>query len=296
MQRRSAFSVYTLAFFFGAATFVFSANLATAQSIAAATDENNNIVAEQTNPQPSAEGDVALQEADAGVSEQYLQSLKMVLGNCFGNSLDASPDATASIGFNLDEQGRLSGLPKYLGAAEVTAHERSLFLNAAAVLDKCAPFPPEGRPVQFTVVIASNDIQTLTGVLAHKDAQGSVRQNAEVAVNKAGTAETEAKLRLRRADRIEIQRRLMLLKIDPKGIDGVFGQGTRNAISDWQTTKRFPATGFLNAVQLLALNAQSQAKYASFIAKPRQQKKKRRVKVCRNIGLLGIQTCQYEYR
>lgn len=124
-------------------------------------------------------------------------------------------------------------------------------------------------------------------------------RRAALAVTAAADEEAEANLALSRAQRIEIQRRLGVLGFDPRGADGVFGAKTRTALSDWQADKGFAVTGYLNAVQLLALNAQSQASYEKLekeLAKAPKKKKKRRVRVCERLGILGIMKCHYEYR
>ena len=69
--------------------------------------------------------------------------------------------------------------------------------------------------------------------------------------------EAENALALNRNDRRRIQRQLTLLGFDTRGIDGIFGPGTRNAIRRWQQAAALPATGFMtrNAMNLLAQQA-----------------------------------------
>lgn len=236
-------------------------------------------------------------ESETDLPGQYEQLLKMALGNCLKEPSGFDPDTVVTIGFDIDENGQLSGIPEYRGTSIVSADARRLFLNGATALDKCAPYPPEGRRASFEVVFSSSGFQSLRRLsdpLSIHDP--SVRQ-AAAAVHKPASQETEAALSLNRAKRSEIQRRLQLLGFDPKGADGVFGQNTREALSAWQEDKGFPANGFLSAVQLLALNAQSQAGYADYIAKnPQAKKVRRRVEVCRPVGLLGLRRCRYEYR
>ncbi len=66
-------------------------------------------------------------------------------------------------------------------------------------------------------------------------------------------------------DRIGIQRRLMLLGFDPRGVDGSFGPGTRNAIGAWQRSRTFAPTGFFNAQTYPALLSQTEAQYAQWL-------------------------------
>jgi peptidoglycan hydrolase-like protein with peptidoglycan-binding domain len=70
-------------------------------------------------------------------------------------------------------------------------------------------------------------------------------------------------------DRVGIQRRLLLAGINPNGVDGSFGPGTRRAISTWQTSRGFNASGFLNRDQYGALIAQTETAYANWLASER---------------------------
>ncbi len=70
-------------------------------------------------------------------------------------------------------------------------------------------------------------------------------------------AEIEAALRLGRTQRREIQESLSLLGHDPRGIDGLFGPGTRTAIRLWQRANEAPETGYLTGEQATLLRSQS---------------------------------------
>lgn len=67
-------------------------------------------------------------------------------------------------------------------------------------------------------------------------------------VNPAQTA--EAALGLSRADRLQVQRDLTVLGHDTRGIDGVFGRGTRRAIRAYQRTQGMATTGYLTRALL----------------------------------------------
>ena len=62
----------------------------------------------------------------------------------------------------------------------------------------------------------------------------------------------EQRLNLSRDDRRLIQAQLTTLGYDTRGVDGIFGQGTRGAISAYQETKGLNRTGYLDAA-LVAL-------------------------------------------
>jgi len=63
----------------------------------------------------------------------------------------------------------------------------------------------------------------------------------------------EAALALDRDTRRGIQRDLSLLGFDPRGIDGIFGPGSRAAITAWQRANGHTDTGFLTADQVRAM-------------------------------------------
>ena len=72
----------------------------------------------------------------------------------------------------------------------------------------------------------------------------------------------EAALALSRDQRREIQRDLSLLDYNTRGIDGIFGRGTRAAIGQWQEANGFPSTGYLTREQITRLDAQAERRAA----------------------------------
>lgn len=86
--------------------------------------------------------------------------------------------------------------------------------------------------------------------------------NAEIARIEAEPAlraeAEEAALKLSRDDRREVQRSLSLIGFDPRGIDGIFGRGSRAAISAFQTSIGEDPTGYLtrSQVEKLAIEAE----------------------------------------
>jgi peptidoglycan hydrolase-like protein with peptidoglycan-binding domain len=77
----------------------------------------------------------------------------------------------------------------------------------------------------------------------------------------AATEMTEETLALRRAQRIDVQRRLALAGFDPRGFDGVFGPNTRSAIADFQQTWGYPSTGYLEDSVYVELNQRTEDAY-----------------------------------
>lgn len=74
--------------------------------------------------------------------------------------------------------------------------------------------------------------------------------------------QVEADLALSRDARREIQRDLSLLGYNTRGIDGIFGRGTRGAVTAWQTANGLTASGYLGADQIARLDAQAERRAA----------------------------------
>lgn len=72
----------------------------------------------------------------------------------------------------------------------------------------------------------------------------------------------EAALRLDRDTKREIQRNLSILGYDPRGIDGIFGRGTRRAIATWQQDQNLEQTGFMTGDQVAKLRRDGAARQA----------------------------------
>ncbi len=67
----------------------------------------------------------------------------------------------------------------------------------------------------------------------------------------------EDQLDLSRNERRAIQRNLTLLEFNTRGVDGIFGPGTRGAVRNWQQVNGFAQTGFLTREQINRLDAQA---------------------------------------
>ncbi|NHX28320.1 peptidoglycan-binding protein, partial [Escherichia coli] len=78
--------------------------------------------------------------------------------------------------------------------------------------------------------------------------------------------QTEESLSLTRDARRQIQRDLTLLEYNTRGIDGIFGPGTRGALSRWQGENGFEATGYLTRDQIVRLDAQADRRSAELEA------------------------------
>jgi peptidoglycan hydrolase-like protein with peptidoglycan-binding domain len=82
----------------------------------------------------------------------------------------------------------------------------------------------------------------------------------------------EDALNLSRDDRRAIQRGLGLLGFDPRGIDGVFGAGSRTAIGNWQKRYGHAQTTYLTREQIAQLSAQAQRRAAELEAEAEKRR------------------------
>ncbi len=81
----------------------------------------------------------------------------------------------------------------------------------------------------------------------------------------------EAALGLDREARRNMQRDLSILGYDPRGIDGLFGRGTRSAIRAWQIANGFGASGYLSGNQITRLQEQGARRAAELEAEARKR-------------------------
>ncbi len=76
----------------------------------------------------------------------------------------------------------------------------------------------------------------------------------------------EDELGLNRDARRDIQRDLTLMDFNTRGVDGIFGPGTRGAVRNWQQTNGFAQTGFLTREQINRLDGQASRREAEIEA------------------------------
>ncbi|SDL69492.1 peptidoglycan-binding domain-containing protein [Paracoccus chinensis] len=103
--------------------------------------------------------------------------------------------------------------------------------------------PPAPTPVTSTPLTPATEVPPAQ----------SPAQAARAEVQAAEGAGTEATLNLSPEDRRAIQSRLTVLGHDTRGVDGVFGSGTRRAIRDWQTSRGYAPSGYLTSAQAAEL-------------------------------------------
>lgn len=93
--------------------------------------------------------------------------------------------------------------------------------------------------------------------------------------------------------RRNIQRDLSLLGFDPRGIDGIFGPGTRAALTAWQKASGYSATGYLTATEVRALSDAADVRAAELereAAARKAQEEQRDTAYWRDTGRGGDET------
>lgn len=85
-------------------------------------------------------------------------------------------------------------------------------------------------------------------------------------------ARVEQELGLSRADRRSLQEYLTVLGFDPNGVDGIFGSGTRAAISAFQGDNGFETTSYLTANQVTMLQTRGAERIAEIEAEAARQR------------------------
>lgn len=81
----------------------------------------------------------------------------------------------------------------------------------------------------------------------------------------------EAALGLDPGQRREVQARLLVAGHDPRGVDGIFGPGTRTALSEWQAAEGLAGTGYLDADGLSLLERRTEADYLAWVERQRRE-------------------------
>ena len=197
-------------------------------------------------------GEVAL---DQGVSAVYgpMAALRgwatgalMTPDNSYDEAFRALPDGVRKAGFSSRAAGFAMAVPE--GSA--------------------GPAGPMGEMAYWN---AARDIGSAEAMQAYLDRFPNGVFAAEARAQIAGMAPPdplaqaaagEEALGLSRDARRQVQRNLDLLGYDPRGIDGVFGRGSRAAIGAWQGATGYEATGYLTAAQIGVLQRQADRRAA----------------------------------
>ncbi len=108
--------------------------------------------------------------------------------------------------------------------------------------------------------------------------QGAHRKEADAAIEailsepNRGARLAEEALALSRNQRREIQRDLTILDYNTRGIDGIFGPGTRGAVTNWQQVNGYAQTSYLTTEQINRLDAQASRRAAELEAEAERKR------------------------
>lgn len=176
----------------------------------------------------------------------------------------------------------ISGLRASLqpGTALAAVVDRNRNLSGEGTIPALIPFLPAGfAPVARADLRAFADAQeadTEAAYVAYLEAfpNGQNAQAARAALERIRSApeRVEDRLFLTRDERRAIQRDLTLLGYDTRGIDGIFGPGTRGSIALWQGQNDLNETGFLTREQIFRLAAQGAEQAARREAAERERR------------------------
>ena len=111
--------------------------------------------------------------------------------------------------------------------------------------------------VLFTLGIAANVPSAQAGLSEAPREISAPADNPAVSTDEANQ-QSEDQIRLTKAKRRDVQRRLTRLGFDTKA-NGKFDEATRDAIGRWQEQHGYPKSGFLNTAQHQALLSESAA-------------------------------------
>lgn len=184
---------------------------------------------------------VTVAQGAARAMQRWLDAAILTPGTSLAAAAQAAPDEVAVTGFLSDRIGFLAppaGPDAALPIPGVPAALAEMALwNAARDLGTADAF--EGYLQRYPQGVFAAEARSRIAAI-----RTTPQQQAE-----AG----EAALALNREARRDVQRDLSLLGFDPRGIDGVFGPGSRAAITAHQRSLGLPETGFLSAEQLRIL-------------------------------------------
>lgn len=162
--------------------------------------------------------------------------------------------------------------------SEALAANRAL--RAEGTVPTLVPFLPEGfAPIARADREAWEDARATDTEEAYRAYLGQYPNglNAQAARDRIEALRNaperiEADLALSRDERRAIQRDLTTLGYDTRGIDGLFGPGTRGAIAAWQDRYQFDQTGYLTRDQIFQLAGQAARRAAELEAEERERR------------------------
>ena len=190
---------------------------------------------------------------------------------------EGGPSIRIRIQVELDEGGNIKGMPDLLDPPSPDEETQKVFQRSLIALDGCPGLKSFNLPTVVEISLTSAAVESATvisstisgGTLTVDVAEPpSISEPVPVAEPTWAYADlaVEKSLGLGRSEIAELQARLKLLGYDPKGIDGVAGRGMRKAISDWQTDRMLPSSGFVDGRQFEKLRGETANEFSDWVA------------------------------
>ncbi len=202
---------------------------------------------------PEAPQGVTIVSGGAEEIAQFLQGRLLVDGQSVVASLQSAPTLTGS-GFLAPLIPFMGGTPA-VEAEDPNSAERA-FWTATQGINTAAGY--------------QGYLNTYPDGLFVDEARRAIER---IEQEPAKLAEAEEKaLNLSRDARRQIQRNLTLLDYDPKGIDGIFGRGSRAAITKFQQANGLAATGFVTRGMVDRLKVQADRRNAELEAEAERRR------------------------
>ncbi|MEM7236527.1 MAG: peptidoglycan-binding domain-containing protein [Pseudomonadota bacterium] len=180
-------------------------------------------------------------------------------------SLDTPLDETSSaiadvfdadIPLDVDEPVAFAFAYDAVDAEAPTLPKIALMAVATPIADPGLSVPDLLEPVDRTSLFG------LAGSAMHKDP--SVLARGDETTSGLAASAVEEQLDLTPRQRAVLQRRLILAGHDPRGVDGIFGDETRLAITDFQEQKGLPGTGYFDTSAIVALTEETRDIYVKW--------------------------------
>lgn len=215
----------------------------------------------------------ALAQEKLADSSEFIGKVSTHIKGCVSHNDSTLPMGTSlSLRFEADESGGLIGQVRLADTRRLDPSQRRVFRRTGLSLRACAPLPSVGQGIEVVFELGGETpiVRNVTrlSVPETKPPAPDTNDKSEQALElePSGNADTEQALNLSKSDRRELQRRLLLIGFDPNGVDGIFGPGSRSAISGWQTAEKYEPTGFLNEHQVIALKSQTESAFQAWRA------------------------------
>lgn len=151
-------------------------------------------------------------------------------------------------------------------------YQGTLDASAAFLPDGFAPLARADQRAFDAAVESDTEEAFLAYLAAYPNGLNAQAARAEIERIRTAPDRIEAALFLTRDERRAIQRDLSVLGYDTRGIDGIFGPGTRGAIAGWQDASGREPTSFLNRDQIFALAAEAADRAAEIEAEERARR------------------------